>query len=362
MTDAVHDDRSGSVEIARTVVPAAQLRSQCEALLTAAGVAPADAAQTVDVFLQAELMGEESHGLRLFCQVVERVRAGGDRAETRIEVLQKRPAAEHWDAHRSLGQVVAARAMERAIAMAKQTGVGLVSVRNGNSLTSAKYYPMMAAEAGMVGCTFTNTSRKLMAPPGGTRPVLGNNPVAYGAPAGRYGTFVLDMACTAAAVEKILKAAERGEEIPPGWALDRDGQETLDPKAALESLSLQPFGGYKAFHLAAVHEILTSVLAAGQLFAGASTGFRPYDGAMNTSFTMLAIDVETFQPRAAFEATMEEMITRLKASPLKAGATGIFFAGERSQHTLAARRTTGIPLAADTLRRLEELSTTTGAR
>lgn len=352
MTQASHDPR--------ITFPEAVLRHQCEALLTREGVSPEDAARTVDVFLQSELMGEESHGLRLFCQVVERVRAGGDRTDTHIDVLSERAAVAHWDANRSLGQVVAARAMETAIEKARETGVGLVAVRNGNSFTSAKYYPLMAAEAGMVGCAFTNTSRKLMPPPGGVRPVLGNNPVAYGAPAGRYGAFVLDMACTAAAVEKIVKAAERGEELPPGWALDHEGRETRDPNVALETLSLQSFGGYKAFNLAAVHEILTSVLAAGALFAGDAKGFKPYEGAMNTSFTMLAIDISAFQPREAFEATMEQMIDTMKAVPLSPEATGISHAGERSRRELLRRQVEGIPLAGWTRDRLDALSEQAG--
>lgn len=339
----------------RTLLAKEPIRAHCEALLVAAGVSPQDAATTVDVFLQAELMGEESHGLRLFCQVVERVRAGGDKAETRIDVLNSRASAEHWDANRSLGQVVAAKAMDRAVEMARETGVGVVAVRNGNSLTSAKYYPLMAARAGMIGCTFTNTSRKLMPPPGAIRPVLGNNPVSYAAPAGKYGAFVLDMACTAVAVERILKAAERGEPIPSGWALDEKGRETNDPRVAQKTMSLQPFGGYKAFHLATVHEILTSVMAAGQLFAGTSTGFKPFDGPMNTSFTMLAMDVETFQTRTEFEKSMEIMLETIKSSPAGEDVDAIYFAGERSQAEMARREVNGIPLANLTLQTLNQL-------
>lgn len=338
------------------LLSAETLMSHCRGLLEAAGVSHEDAEQTVDVFLQAELMGEESHGLRLFCQVLERVRAGGDGAQTEITVLSRRASVEHWDANRSLGQVTAARAMTRAIEMAQETGIGFVAVRNGNSFTSAKYYPLMAANAGFVGAAFTNTSRKLMAPPGGTVPMLGNNPVAYAAPAGKYGAFVLDMACTAAAVERIVKAKERGEQIPSGWALDAQGRETRDPMVALDILSLQPFGGYKAFNLAAVHEIFTSVLAAGALFAGDSKGFRPYEGAMNTSFSMLAIDVSAFQPLEAFETTMEKMIETLKSSPLAPDATGISFAGERSQKEMARRKVAGIPLSRWTFDRLNALA------
>lgn len=344
----------------RVTLTETTLRQTCEAIVTALGVGAEDAAQTVDVFLQAELMGEESHGLRLFLQVVNRLKAGGDRSETTITSLMDRGAVALWDGNRSLGQVTAARAMKRAIEKAREHGVGLVAVRNGNSFTSAKYYPLMAAEAGMVGCAFTNTSRKLMPPPGGITPTVGNNPVAYGAPAGRYGAFVLDMACTAAAVERIVKAKERGEEIPAGWALDSDGNETRDPAKALESLSLLPFGGYKAFNLAVVHEIFTSVLAGGALFAGDAKGFQPYDGPMNTSFTMLAVDISAFQPVAEFEATMEAMIEKLKSAKLAPGSSGISFAGERSQRELRHRKKAGIPLAKWTFDRLNDLAVERG--
>jgi LDH2 family malate/lactate/ureidoglycolate dehydrogenase len=238
--------------------------------------------------------------------------------------------------------------MERAIEKARSHGIGYVAVRNGNSFTSAKHYPLMAAGVGMIGCAFTNTSRKLMPPPGGVTPVLGNNPVAYGAPAGRYGTFVLDMACTAAAVERIARAREQGEAIPSGWALDLQGNDTSDPAKALESLALLPFGGYKAFGLAMVHEIVTSVLAAGTLFAGGSKGFAPYDQPMNTSFSLLAIDITAFQPLAAFEATMEQMIDTIKTSRLHEAGGQILFPGERSRAELHRRQVEGIPLPRST--------------
>lgn len=327
----------------------AQLRETCTALVAAFKVPAADAAQMVDVFLQAELMGEESHGLRLFVQVVRRLRDGGDRAVLAVTPVMDRGAVALWDADRSLGQVVAARAMRTAIEKARAQGIGLVSVRNCNSFTSAKYYPLLAAGAGMIGAAFTNTSRKLMPPPGGITPVLGNNPVAWAAPAGRHGAWVFDMACTEAAVERIVKAKERGEEIPAGWALDKDGHETRDAAQALESLSLLPFGGYKAFNLASVHEILTSVLAAGQLFAGDATGFLPYDRPMNTSFTLMAIDISAFQPVTEFETRMEAMIAAIKDARQPEGSReAIRFPGERSLQEMARRKVDGVPLARTT--------------
>jgi LDH2 family malate/lactate/ureidoglycolate dehydrogenase len=343
-----------------TPIPSSELRGFCEALLGALGVTAEDARQTADVFLQAELMGEESHGLRLLLQVLARLEAGGDKAETKITSVMDRGAVALWDGERSLGQVTAARAMALAVDKARSHGIGFVAVKNANSFTSAKYYPLMAARAGMVGCAFTNTSRKLMPPPGGMTPVLGNNPVAYAAPAGRYGAFVLDMACTAAAVERIVKAKERGEPIPEGWALDADGRDTTDAAAALQSLALLPFGGYKAFGLAMVHEVLTSVIAGGALMAGDAKGFAPYDGAMNTSFSFIALDISAFRPLPEFEATMEAMIDKVKSSRLREEAGVILYPGERAQGVLKRRLADGVPVDPGTLARLSEWASKLG--
>jgi len=333
-------------------VSEADLRRQCVALLEAHGVAPGDADTTVDVFLQAELMGEESHGLRLFLLVLERLKAGGDRAATKIDVEMDRGAVALWNANRSLGQVTAARAMALAMNKARDHGIGFVSVHDANSLTSAKYYPLRAAAEGMIGFAFTNTSRKLMPPPGGTTPVLGNNPVAMAAPAGRYGAFALDMACTAAAVERIARAREKGEPIPSGWALDRDGNETNDPAQALESLALLPFGGHKAFGLAMVHEIVTSVLSGGPLQAGESTGFVPFDRPMNTSFSLMAIDISAFMPVSEFERRMEALIESIKSAERHDPDVSILYPGERSLGEMARRKREGIPVDAATFGKL----------
>jgi LDH2 family malate/lactate/ureidoglycolate dehydrogenase len=335
-------------DMERVVVAEGELRRLATDLLVALGVPAADAALTADVFLQAELMGEESHGLRLLPHLLGRLDTGGDRAVANIVTVVDRGAIAVWDAQRSLGQVTAARAMAKAVAKARDHGIGLVSVRNGNSLTSAKYYALQAAAAGMIGVVYTNTSRKLMPPPSGKTPVLGNNPFGFAAPAGRHGAFFLDMAMTTAAVERIVAAKDRGESIPQGWATDVAGVPTTDPSEALASMALTPFGGAKAFGLGMVHEILTSVLNGGALFAGAATGFLPYDSPMNTSFTVLAVDIAAFQPVADFERRMEEFLDTIKAVAPVDPAIPVRVPGERSRSELERRRRDGIPIHAAT--------------
>jgi LDH2 family malate/lactate/ureidoglycolate dehydrogenase len=345
----------------RVVVGAGEIKAHCVRLLERLGIAAVDAELTADVFCQSEMMGEESHGFRLVPHLLGRLKAGGDSAETRITTIMDRGAIALWDGQRSLGQVTAARAMHLAMEKARQHGIGFVAVRHSNSFTSAKYYPLIAAESGMIGCAFTNTSRKMMPPPGGVTPIVGNNPVAYAAPAGKFRALVLDLACTEAAVERIVQARDSNTTIPLGWALDSDGNDTTDPAKALESLALLPFGGYKAFGLAMVHEMLTSVLASGPLFAGAATGFLPYDNPMNTSYSMLAIDISAFQPVEEFERRMEEMIEAVKSSRLRDPNITIRYPGERSFEALKRSEKSGLMLARSTLEKLNEWARELGA-
>jgi LDH2 family malate/lactate/ureidoglycolate dehydrogenase len=330
-------------------LPAAALEQAATDVLQALGVPPADARTTAEVFVGADIAGEASHGLRLLVTVCERIEAGGHRAATKIDVERDKGAIAVWAANSSLGQAVAVRAMDAAIDKARRFGVGIVTVHDATSLTSAKHYALRAARAGCVGLVHTNASRKVMPPPGGTTPVVGNNPIAMAAPAGRYGTICLDMAMTAVAIERINMAREAGKPIPPTWALGPDGSPTTDAEIAAEVMTLLPFGGYKAFGLGLMTEVLTSVLAGGEVFAGKATGFRPLDNPMRTSFTLTALDIDAFTSRNAFAARVETMIEALKSSKPATPGGEILFPGERSNRLAQERRRDGVPVARGTI-------------
>ena len=255
------------------------------------------------------------------------------------------------DAHHSLGQVVAAQAMEMAIAKARKYGVGMVGVRNANSYTSAKYYPLMAVNADMIGKTYTN-SVPMMPPHGGSQARVGNNPLAIAAPAGDEHPLILDMACTIAAEEKL---------IPPGWARGLDGNPTTDATEALEAYTFLPFGGYKAFGLGVAHEMLTSVLCGGGLFTHPGAGFRPFDNVYNCSQYFEAINIDWFLPVAEFRQRMDAMIRRIKDTPLRPGFDALYLPGERGMREMAVRRRDGIPIHVSTLADLRRWAIEVGA-
>ena len=343
----------------RVIVSEAELRKFCTAMLLAYGVPNEDADLTSDVFVQSDLRGEESHGIRLLLQVLYRIKAGGDVPRDESEVLSDRAATALIDAKRSLGQPVAVRAMQLAIDKARQYGIGMVGVRNANSYTSAKYYPLMAAAQGMIGITYTNSGVQLVTPHGGRKPLVGTNPLSIAAPALQNPPFVLDMAISPA-MEKIFQAFERDEKIPLGWAIDVDGHDTENPADALKSRSLLPWGGYKGFGLGLAHEILTCVLMGGQLFGGGATGFLPHDGPMNVTQTFQAISIEHFTPLDEFKRQMDNALDAVHDSGPRPGFDKVYYPGEKGFLEEQRRLQDGIPVQQRVMSELNALAAEVG--
>jgi L-2-hydroxycarboxylate dehydrogenase (NAD+) len=328
-------------------VTAEQLRGACVPLFEGLGTPRGEAEAVVDVHVDSDLRGEESHGVRMLDVHLKRIKAGGNLAQSRVTVLKDRKAVALLDAHHSLGQVVAVQAMEMAIAKAREYGIGMVGVRNANSYTSAKYYPLMAVNADMIGKTYTN-SVPMMPPHGGTQARVGNNPLSIAAPAGDEFPVILDMACTIA-VEKVRQAGAEDKPIPPDWALGRDGDPTTDAKEALEAYTFLPFGGYKAFGLGVAHEMLTSVLCGGGLFTSPGAGFRPFDNVYNCCQYFEAINIDWFLPVAEFRQRMDSMIRQIKNTPLRSGFDALYLPGERGIREMVRRKRDGIPIHVSTL-------------
>ncbi|HVV89492.1 MAG TPA: Ldh family oxidoreductase [Solirubrobacterales bacterium] len=251
----------------------AELRRFAEEALVAAGARPADAACTADCLLEADLRGVHSHGLVRLPSYVAQAKAGEIDLRAEPTLGEGEGPTGHVDAHRCLGAVSSGLAMREAIARARRHGIGAVSVREGTHFGSAAHYTLMAARAGLVGVTATNTPA-VMAPWGGSQAVLGNNPLSIAAPAaGSRPPFVLDMAQSAAARGKIRLAEEAGLPIPSGWALGPDGAPTTDPTLALDG-ALLSFGGHKGTALALGVEILTAVACGADLsYEMVNTGF-----------------------------------------------------------------------------------------
>lgn len=273
---------SGSV-----TVDAAALVHHAARLLAAAGLAPAAAADAAGWLVEADLRGLGSHGVAMLPLYLAGLRDGGVSARPEIRILADAGALVRLDAGHGLGQSSSPVATDLAIERARSHGLGCVAVCHGHHFGAASSWALRMAEAGLIGLALSN-GPPLMAAPGGTRPVLGNNPVALAVLDDTGRALVADTALSLGSVAKIRAALRQGALVPDGWSLDADGRPTTDPAAALPG-SLIPIGGAKGFSLALAVEALTALLAGGPVGPSlprlAQTAL-PYDG----SHLFLAID------------------------------------------------------------------------
>ena len=206
--------------------------------------------------------------------------------------------------------------MTHAIEMATVYGIGMVSVKHSNHFGMSAWIVQQAVDAGMMSLVFTNSSPALPVW-GGKDKLMGVSPIACGAPAGKAPPFILDMAPSVAARGKIYKAKRRGEKIPMDWALDKDGNRTDDPAAALEGVML-PMGGPKGSGLSIMMDVFSGVLS-GSAFAGHVT--NPYDASRpaDTGHFLVAIKPDLFMGLEEFKERMDYLYQRVVGCEKMAG-------------------------------------------
>ena len=242
---------TGTIEIDRS-----RAKATARAAFEQYGISRQDADVTADMLVTAQARGKQSHGLIRLPRYVRGIEHGNVDPDGNIGIVRDAGAAATIDGGARLGPAVAVEALGEATARADQDGVGLVGVHNSTHLGALGYYTDRVRRDGYICLAMTSTE-PAMPPYGGVEPVLGTNPLALGLPTDP--PFNLDMSTAAIARGSLEEAAERGEQIPEGVALDEDGEPTTDPKAALEGTIL-PFGGPKGSGLAIAIEVLAGGL------------------------------------------------------------------------------------------------------
>ncbi len=330
----------------RTVYAAAgPLRAFAQAMLATQGLPDADAGLVADGLVRANLRGIDSHGVARIPIYCERLRRQCVNPRPRIAIEAVTPVVASVDGDDGMGFVVGRRAMDEATRIAKRFGIGLVGIRRSTHYGMAALYVMQAIDAGCIGIAYTNSSPAM--PVWGGRDVfLGASPFAAGAPAGAREPFVLDLAMTVIARGRIRLAAQRGEPIPLGLALDADGRPTTDAARAFEGVLL-PFGGVKGSGLGLMMDILAGVLTGANFGGGVRSLYFDFSGPQNVGHLFLAIRPDLFLPPGAYEARMCELIDRAKACRRAEGFDEILIPGEPEARTERMRGVSGIPLTAD---------------
>jgi len=328
-------------------------------VFSALGVPRPEAAICADVLITADKRGIDSHGVnRLKPIYYDRIRAGIQYPATRFEVLKETLGTAVVDGHNGMGMVVAERSMRMAVEKARETGLGMVAVRNSTHYGIAGYYALMAVRAGMIGITGTN-ARPSVAPTFGVENMLGTNPITFGMPTDEPFPFVLDCATSITQRGKIEADARTGKPVPQGLVIDRQGAVLSDPQAVLKALidgsaALLPLGGageetggYKGYGYATAVEILCAALQAGsylKMLSGADAqGNRiPYP----LGHFFLAINIDAFSGLDVFKRTAGEILRTLRTSRKAPGQAHIYTAGEKEHLAEITRREKGIPINA----------------
>lgn len=290
-----------------------------------------DARITARIQVEADLRGVHSHGARAIAGYLRQILQGDINPGAQPRVLSEGSAYVHTDADNALGQVAAYRAMQCAIRKAQGSGIGMAAVRNTNHYGAAAYYANMAAEAGMVGFNTTGgrKNRGNMAPYGSIEPAIGNAPFAYGIPAGRERPIILDMATGVVAAGKIGIARDRGEKIPPGWALDAAGNPTDDPAEASIVVPLGPKGSGLAIVMHCI----------GGILAGAA-----FPDVEKFGYLFIAIDVSTFADPDTFAAEVDARIQTIREATPAPGVDRVYYPGEPEWITREHNLENGIPM------------------
>jgi L-2-hydroxycarboxylate dehydrogenase (NAD+) len=301
------------------------LRSWTVALLAAIGT-PGDVASDVaEILVASDRRGIASHGTARLPNYVALVEAGVMDPVARPVVERERQAFARFDARNGWGHHASRIAVDWAIERARTTGTATAVVHNSNHFGIAGWYALRAASAGMIGLSFCNTS-PLVAPTRALRPLIGTNPIAIAAPAGKRGIFCLDMATSTIPRGRIEVAARRGETLPVGWAIGPDGSPATTPDDALAG-ALLPLGGleetagYKGYGLSLAVDVLTGVLG-GAAFGPNIIGLFSTEAPSNLGESFVVIDPAAVDEPGAFEARLERYLTQLADAETVPGAPG----------------------------------------
>ncbi len=346
-----------------SVIQEKPLRAFCDEVLAKLKVPRPDAAIVTDVLVLADLRGIESHGVARLGRYVTGLKEGYMRPTDESTIVRETKATALIDGGQSLGQVVGKKGMDLAIKKAKETAVGIVSVRNSNHYGIAGYYSLMALDHDLLGISLTNAA-PLVVPTFGRTAILGTNPISLTAPTDKETPFVLDMATSTVPRGKIEVYERLGKPIPHGWAVDETGKSTTIPSAVLTALAKrlgggllplggegEELGGHKGYGLALLVDVLSGVLS------GAATGLAVYadEKRPDVGHFFMALDPAAFRPLDEFKRDMDRLARELKDSPKAHGQSRIYVAGEKSFARVEKYRREGIPLGSKVVENLKKI-------
>src|SRR5436305_5632945 len=324
------------------VAPAA-LAALVKRAFEAAWLPSADAEIAAGLVVEADLRGSDTHGVIRLPLYMRRLKAGGINARPHIRIVEERPGTALVDGDNGMGHLVMRFAAMTAIEKAKAAGVAWVGARMSNHAGPAALYAMMPLAHDMIGIYLAVGSNNHLPPWGSSENWLGTNPIAIAIPADGEPPIVLDMAPTVAAFGKVRLKMQRGEELPVGWMIGRDGKPLTDPKRAEEGLLL-PIGDYKGYGLSLIVGLLAGTLNQAAFGREVVDFVKEPGRATNTGHAIVALSIEAFAPAAVFKRQVDAAVRAMRAAQRLPGVDRIWLPGEQSHLKRQDRTKNGIPM------------------
>ena len=337
-------------------LPVQTLKSFMKEVFTRIGVPAEEAGICSEILIASDLRGIESHGIGRLKMYYDRIRAGIQNPLTHIEVVRDKAATAVWNGNHGMGHVIGFRAMEKAIEKARNFGLGAVAVRDSTHFGICGYYAKMACDAEMIGLNFSN-ARPSVCPTNGVQPLLGTNPICFGAPTDLDFPFIYDAATSISQRGKIEQFAREERATPEGWAIDLEGRPHTDTNKLLVDLvrqtaSMLPIGGsdevsggHKGYGLSTMVEILCAALQNGSFMnqlLGQDDEGKPAPYRLGHFF--LAINIDFFTELDDFKKTSGAICRELQNSRRMPGRDRIWVAGEKEYENELEVRSLGVPI------------------
>jgi ureidoglycolate dehydrogenase (NAD+) len=335
-------------------VRAEALQALASEAFVACGVPGADAQVAARVLVLADLFGVHTHGVGRIESYCERIEGGGINARPAIRVEHVAPAIVRVDGNDALGPLVGMRALNEAMALARQSGVGIALTHRSNHFGAVGPYNFLAAEAGFASVICSNSTTTI-APTGGREARVGNSPIGFGVPHPGGRPIILDMAVSVVARAKIRDALQRGDASPPTWATDANGEPTTDPRQALDGF-LQPIGGYKGYGLALFVDLFAGLLSGAAYLTHVQSWQDAPAQPQNLGHFFLLFDVHRLGPASWLEERIDDFCSIVRSTPRADPERAILLPGELEMEQYDRQIRDGIALEDAVLAKLEALA------
>jgi len=332
-----------------------RLENFIQEVLCAYGVSDEHARICAVRMIEADLRGMHGHGIYRLPGYCRRIEAGGYNLRPDIRVRRETPVSALVDGDNGLGQVVVTVAVELAIRKAKENGMAWIGIRGGNHAGAGGVFAALGLPHDLISMYMAVGNANHMPPWGGVDLLLSTNPVAYAIPTGEEPPIVLDMATTVASYGKVKVTAQKGDPLPVGWMVDRNGQPLTDSKRIQDGFLL-PIGGHKGFGLNFIIGALAGVLNTARFGSAVIDFNKDFQTPTNSGQVFFAMRPDLFRDLKEFKVEMDERIRELRNSTPMKGAEPIRLPGEMALRRERRMRAEGVPVASQVLGQLDKIA------